>query len=302
MIMVDGFGIPPEGWEKSIYAKYGVAGFAETLSSSIPLDAGMDVDGIPQSATGQTALFCGVNAAAQVGAHVQGFPGPTLRKIIVERNIFSELRTLGLDVTFSNAYVNHTLEELAKIKTRSVTTVMTNSTINKVRDRSSLLSGEAVYHDLTRATLADSLAIPEITPRKAAEHLGKIAEKHDFTLFEYFLTDRAGHKLNESYISAVIAEFSAFFKRLIELSGNDMTILLTSDHGNCESMESRGHTANPVPLFIHGAPPPNTTKVKSIVDVFGFIVDYFKTMHNDRPSSNGNREKEKRRKRVVNRK
>ena len=43
------------------------------------LDASLEVEGLPQSATGQTTLFTGVNAAAAVGRHVSAFPGPRLR-------------------------------------------------------------------------------------------------------------------------------------------------------------------------------------------------------------------------------
>ena len=40
----------------------------------LALDAVLGVKGRPQSATGQTSLFTGVNAAAVLGRHLRGFP------------------------------------------------------------------------------------------------------------------------------------------------------------------------------------------------------------------------------------
>jgi len=60
MLMVDGFGVPEEGWRGSVFERYCVPGFVEIFEEfSIPVDPGMGVPGIPQSATGQTALFTG---------------------------------------------------------------------------------------------------------------------------------------------------------------------------------------------------------------------------------------------------
>ena len=43
------------------------------------VDACLGVPGLPQSATGQTALFTGVNAPALVGDHITAFPTQRLK-------------------------------------------------------------------------------------------------------------------------------------------------------------------------------------------------------------------------------
>lgn len=48
----------------------------------IPTDACLGVPGIPQSATGQTTLWTGINAAQAVGRHINAYPTPKLREII----------------------------------------------------------------------------------------------------------------------------------------------------------------------------------------------------------------------------
>ena len=68
------------------------------------LDATLGVEGLPQSATGQTTLFTGINAAKKLGRHVTAFPGPELREIIREHSVFRRVHEAGLDTTFANAY------------------------------------------------------------------------------------------------------------------------------------------------------------------------------------------------------
>jgi len=102
MIMVDGFGIPEKGWMNSIYSEFCDTRFVKLLSEfSVPVRTDMGIDGIPQSATGQTALFTGYNAAKIMGMHMQGFPGPKLREVICSRNLFSNLMEKGKKVAFS---------------------------------------------------------------------------------------------------------------------------------------------------------------------------------------------------------
>ena len=57
-----------------------------------PIDACLGIEGLPQSATGQATMFTGVNCAAALGKHCEGFPGPELRKIIEDNNLFLELK------------------------------------------------------------------------------------------------------------------------------------------------------------------------------------------------------------------
>lgn len=272
MIMVDGFGIPEGGWFDSVYTKFCKKGFAELMAqNSIPVTSDLGILGIPQSATGQTALFTGKNAAQVMNGHIAGFPGPTLRQVISQENLFSKMLEKGFEVTFANAYVHHTLQQLAKMGLRSVTTVMTETSIGWVKTLHDLLAGNAVYHDLTGKTISEKFNVNKISPLRAAENLAKIAQENDFTLFEYFLTDRAGHKQDTSFLSETLSEFSAFFCFLVELAANEISIILTSDHGNCEDPTTRLHTKNPVPFFLHGLQQPVAGTVNSIQDVYHYV-------------------------------
>ena len=273
MVMVDGFGVPPEGWGKSVYAEHCDRRFVELLAHhSVPLDATLDVAGIPQSATGQTALFTGVNAAAIMRSHLQGFPGPELRRLIAEDNIFATLLRLGKKLAFANAYVKYSLQELAHMRFRSVTTVMTEAALGFARALDSLLDGAAVYHDLTRDSICDEFRIPRIEPEEASRHLLGIAAQHDFTLFEYFLTDRAGHAGDKMFLEEVLGNLSRFICEVVFSMPANMLFALCSDHGNCEDTSTCSHTTNPVPFLFVGREPVDLRGLRSISDVSGFVV------------------------------
>ncbi len=216
------------------------------LADSIPLDASLGVPGLPQSATGQAALLTGLNAPALMGRHIEGFPPPRLKDLVRENNIFSELRKAGRTCTFANAYW---LDDVAHIPARreSVTTVATLAAFGGVRGKAELLANRAVAHDLTREKLRErGYDGPLITPEAAAEHLIGIAGEHDFTLFEFFQTDHAGHSGDPEKVFRVLEKLDRFFGVLLRFEG---LLIVTSDHGNIEDSTVHTHTMNSVPLF-----------------------------------------------------
>ncbi len=253
LVFVDGLGLPPGGVERSILAGHpALSGLLR--DHCVPLDAGLGVDGVPQSATGQTALFTGVNAARRVGRHVEGFPTGPLRRILLEDNLFKRLLRMGGTCTFANAYVRRPGPSLP-VLCRSATTVMTLAAFGDTRNREALCQGRAVYHDLTRESLARSGigGVPRISEGEAAQHLVQILRTVDVCLFEYFLTDHAGHRRAGGEAEKTLASLDRFLGRLLELldSGSEL-LLLTSDHGNIEEPGVRGHSRNQVPWAAWG--------------------------------------------------
>jgi hypothetical protein len=255
-VLVDGLGLGPrDPAQNPVYAGACPALVRLLEQHAVPLDAGLGVGGIPQSATGQTALLTGLNAAQAVGRHVEGFPTPALKRLIEAHNLFGRLQRLGARCTFANAYYVTDVEEVRQRGFQSVTTVATLASLGGVRDVQALERGEAVYHDLTRATLRSrGYTGPLVSPELSAQHLLAIARAHDFTLFEYFLTDRAGHKGDRAAVLAVLGEFDRFLAAAAAFGEEPGSLfMLTSDHGNVEAAETRGHSRNPVPLVAVGA-------------------------------------------------
>jgi hypothetical protein len=240
MIFVDGVGIgdvPSVIFKKAPF-------FFNAVKSSIPVDACLGIEGLPQSGTGQTSLFCGVNSQKIIGRHQYAFPDEKLKDIIKKNNIFSELKKIDKTVCFANAYTQRYLE--SDTKRRSVTTWMTYYSATEFLTERELLEGKAVYHDITNKSYCGNIEIPDICPEKAAQNLLDIASGNDFTLFEYFLTDRIGHERSDKDL---IIDFEAFFRFIVENIPENIAFLLSSDHGNIE-IEGKGHSKNSVPLFI----------------------------------------------------
>jgi hypothetical protein len=221
---------------------------------ALPVDARLGVAGAPQSATGQTTLLTGVNAARIAGRHVEGFPGKELKQIIVEHNIFARMKAANLSATFANGYFVSGMSEVHNARFQSVTTVAALSAFGSVRDRHDIENNRAVYHDLTRESLLSrGYSGPVITPREAAQHLLAIAGSHDLTLFEYFQSDRAGHRADMAAACSVLALLDRFLETLLQQAPpRDMLLVVTSDHGNVEDLSTPLHTHNPVPFVAVG--------------------------------------------------
>lgn len=244
------------------------------------IDAGMGVPGIPQSATGQTALLTGVNAARHMGRHVAGFPGPSLQNLIRENNIYDKLGALGFSSTFANAYYVSDVSEVEARKIQSVTTVSALKAFGRVRDKACLEQGKAVYQDLTRESLrAKGYEGPLQTPVQAAQALVAIAREHDFTLFEYFQTDRVGHKGTWADILRILAVFDEFLGEVLLLAREaGLLFVLTSDHGNIERFGARAHSMNPVPLVAIGPGSDFLKKtVCSLTDVTPALLELYRS-------------------------
>lgn len=227
---------------------------ANMLSRSKPIDACLGVPGIPQSATGQTTLLTGVNAALVAGRHVEGFPNAELRSVIRRSSIYSKLNRAGLTSTFANGYWLRTVEQVEQMSLHSVTTVAALSGHGTVRCRDCIESDQAVYQDVTREHLhSRGYTGRLIPPAQAAAHLSAIARDYHLTVFEYFQTDRAGHACNFERAVAVLRDLDGFLSTLARhCTETGTNLMLTSDHGNIEDLATRRHTMNPVPLFAEG--------------------------------------------------
>ena len=245
---------------------------------SKPIDACLGVDGIPQSATGQATMFTGVNCPKTVGKHCEGFPGPMVRKIIEENNIFIELKRRGKKIKFADAYLVDSPEELEFRRFKSVTTVMALTTPETISTADDLTGDRALMQDLTRETIQDRYPdIPVIPPQHAAEHLFRIARENDFTLFEFFQSDVAGHSMDYNRACAVLRTYDRFLAALIRFTeAAGITVVLTADHGNIEAMNERGHTRNPVPFVAFGPQAAAIrNRVESLVDVTPAVLAAF---------------------------
>ena len=245
---------------------------------SKPIDACLGVEGLPQSATGQATMFTGVNCAAAIGRHLEGFPSAELRKIIEEGNLFLELKKRNRRVRFADAYLADDVSEIAARRFKSVTTVMALTAPESVSTTADLMADRALMQDLTRETIQDRYPdIPIVSPQRAAEHLFRLALVNDFTLYEFFQTDVSGHSMDYARACAVLRTYDRFLAALVRCTeAAGITLVMTADHGNIEAIGERGHTRNPVPFVVFG---PGEAwirdRVESLVDVTPALLEAF---------------------------
>lgn len=244
-------------------------------------DARLGIDGRPQSASGQTTILTGVNAPAAIGYHKQGFPNAALLDIIRQHSIFLQLKRAGVEpITFANTYTKWFFDSRPRwISATTAAVEAAGMAFNTVAD----LRGErAVYHDFTNKLLRDrDEDVALRTPEEAADVLASVAANHRFTLYEYFITDKAGHAQNMESARLVLQNLARMIRRLLaKLDLVNTTVILTSDHGNIEDLSTRSHTLNSVPTIIWGAGNENiSARVTNLAHLTPAIVDHLTERH-----------------------
>lgn len=221
-----------------------------------PVNATLGVAGLPQSGTGQTAIFTGVNAPKFIGRHFGPHPTTTLRPVIEEKNIFRRLKSAHKSVCFANAFPKQFFEYTSSgTRKLTVTTLSCQFSDVPLLTSESLRQNEAISADITR-THWPKLGYPElptISSEEAGQHLWSIAAKHDFTLFEYWLTDHAGHSRDMDFSVDILERFDGLLGGLLEkFDFANSLVVLISDHGNIEDLSTKSHTRNPVPCMVVG--------------------------------------------------
>ena len=220
-------------------------------------DSRLGVDGLPQSGTGQVSLFTGVNAAEIIGEHFGPYPHSQTRPLLEEKNIFKVLRNIGADVHFANAFPRQFFEYVESGQRKlSATTLSCMMSGVPLCTAESLRNGEGISADITAERWSSDLGYPDIEPRKpydVGRALRRIAEQHDFTMFEYFLTDKAGHDQDRPMAEKILKTFDEFLGGITNDEVLDLTILISSDHGNIEDLCENPHLKSVTDIGCRGA-------------------------------------------------
>lgn len=275
-VFVDGVGAGRADPDENPLARgeYLLSRFADGTGSPLPAggravlaDARLGVPGRPQSATGHTTILTGENAPQRIGHHLLGFPNGPLRDLLRERSIFRTVVERGGRAAFANAFPVVYLRalgydapgepefELGRRRPRAAaTTVAFGAAGGRFRTWAEARAGTALPHDITgdRAR-GHGGQLPRRAPEEAAEILLSIARAHDFTLFEFFETDEAGHARSMEAAADALGRVDGLLRALVPALGASDSLVVASDHGNVEDLSTRNHTLNPVPVLGFGA-------------------------------------------------
>ncbi len=240
----------------------GAASAPATGGRLLALDACLGVPGLPQSGTGQTALLTGINAPALVGRHEGPYPTADLKRLLADAGVFRRLRDVDRPVALANAYPDHYLQRAAE-GTGRLGAIARSALLAGVRLRGvgDLRAGRALSAFVTNAGWRDRLGhrdVPDIDAVAAGRRLAALARDHAFTLFEYYVTDLAGHHPDRWPPADALRCLDDLVAGVLAAWSPDDVVVLASDHGNLEDVSVTTHTRNPAlgAWYGPGAPAP----------------------------------------------
>ena len=233
------------------------APFESDFATMLALDPNLGVAGLPQSATGQAALLTGLNVPAMIGGHYGPKPNPQIAEIIKEDNLFKRLLRAGKSAALLNAYPprffhgvksgKRLLSAIPLAVTSSGLPLFTQDDFYNQKAMSADFTGEGWR---TMLGYQDSPVFP---PHQAGQLLASLAEKFDFSLFEYWASDYAGHGQDMGKAVELLEVFDQVLGGLVESWKHDEgLIFISSDHGNLEDLSTRRHTSALVPGIVIG--------------------------------------------------
>ncbi len=234
------------------------APFVGERASLYALDAGLGVEGLPQSATGQAVLLTGVNVPQQIGEHYGPKPNPPVAEHIQNGTLFSRFRAAGKSAALLNAYPPRYFQgvDSGRRLYSSIPLAVTSAGI-RLFTKDDLFAGRALSADFTGEGWAGMLGFPDapvFTPEEAGRKLASLAASYDFSFFEYWASDYAGHKQDMPWAVRQLGVLDEVLRGLAA-AWDDAAglILITSDHGNMEDLSTRRHTEARVPGLLIGS-------------------------------------------------
>lgn len=270
-IFLDGIGLGENNPETNPFARANMPHLKELLdgrtllrdsapfhgehASLLAIDAAVSVSGLPQSATGQAILLTGKNIPAELGYHYGPKPNPEVAAYLKEDTLFSNLAKAGRKTALLNAYPPRYFDGIDSGKRlySSIPLAVTNAGIPLFR-HDDLFAGNALSADFTGEgwrTMLGFIDAPVMSAEEAGQKLAVVSKQYDFSLFEYWASDYAGHGQEMDTAIRLMETFDGVLGGLVE-EWNDGLILVTSDHGNMEDLSTRRHTDAPVPALVIG--------------------------------------------------
>ena len=232
------------------------APFHGERASLVAIDPNVGVAGLPQSATGQAMLLTGINISAELGYHYGPKPNPEVAAFLNDETLFSKFVKVGKKTALLNGYPPRYFDGIDSGKRlySSIPLAVTNAGLELFRHED-YFAGRALSADFTGAGWRTMLGFPEapvIDAPQAGRKLATLAKEYDFSLFEYWASDYAGHKQDMEAAVELMETFDGVLGGLLEEMKDELLVVITSDHGNMEDLSTRRHTDADVPALVIG--------------------------------------------------
>ena len=253
-------------------------------ASLLALDACLGVADLPQSATGQSVLLTGQNVPAHLGYHYGPKPNTAVAAFLKQDTIFHRLIAAGKSCALLSGYPPRYFQGIQSgRRLYSAIPLAASQAGIPLLDDEAIRQGLALPADLTGEGWMQQPGFPEIplrSPEEAGKQLAKLGLAEDFSLFEYWLSDYAGHQQNMDQAVDLLKTFDRMLGGLLEDWQDDQgLILLTSDHGNLEDLGTRRHTGNPVPALLIGSPSQRQQFTRDLKDLTGIAPRIWEFLH-----------------------
>jgi hypothetical protein len=218
----------------------------------IPTDAGLGVDGLAQSATGQATILTGLNVPRLNGGHWGPKPNAFITSLLRRENVFRSLVERGRTATLLNAYPQRYFDAIhsGRRNYSAIPLAVTGAGL-PLFTTDDLRAGHALSADFTGEGWPDGAA-PRYTAHEAGEKLAELGRAYDFAFFEYWLSDYMGHRGSLDEARGSLERLDAVLGGLLAAWDDADLIVITADHGNLEDLSHRHHTANRVPTLVVG--------------------------------------------------
>ncbi|MBI5943036.1 MAG: alkaline phosphatase family protein [Chloroflexi bacterium] len=233
------------------------APFESESTTLLAVDPNLGVQGLPQSATGQSVLLTGINIPAELGYHYGPKPNPEVAQYLDGKTIFARTVKSNKKAALLNAYPPRYFDGIDSGKRlySAIPQAVTNAGL-PLFTQDDYFSGRALSADFTGKGWREFMKEPNaplFEPEEAGKTLAALASQYDFSFFEYWASDYAGHKQDMDWAIRQLETFDSVLKGLLEAwQAEEGLIVLTSDHGNMEDLSTRRHTAANVPLLLFG--------------------------------------------------
>jgi len=253
----------------------GSAPFHGREATLLALDAGLGIQGSPQSASGQATLLTGINVPARLGEHYGPKPNPPIQQILQADNLFMQMQRHGRHAALLNAYPPGYFASIESgRRLYSAIPFAANAAGIPLMTAADLQAGRALSVDFTGAGWAAQPGFPPAPvydARQAGSLLARLAAQYDMAWFDFWPSDYAGHKQDMARALELLETFDTVLGGLVDAWQDQQgLILITSDHGNLEDLSQRNHTGNPVPGLFIGPLELRQPFAQGMLDLAGF--------------------------------
>ncbi len=267
-LALDGVGHPSDAPAGSVWEQ-DLPTLRPLIDAGLALDTTLNVEGLPQSGTGQACWLTGTDAVRLMGKNGQGehfgpYPGPTLQRLLQRASLPVRLAAAGAKIALANYYAPQYFQYINQhIDMQAIMQGQPTSKRSMLGcfPYSFLAAGQALNPPnvpLIRASLGLDFKEPW-TPlltldkiRTQGELLGKTAQQYDLLLADLWLSDLIGHEGQTPTPPHVLAAGKAYLARIDALLAGILStgakVVISSDHGNLEDLTTKSHTVARVPF------------------------------------------------------